>query len=68
MNFSTCDHRLCVVVIIFLVSVLGGVLAGVILFLLGLSKAAAVVLGGAVVAGIFGIMMSAANYIARREE
>lgn len=60
-------HRVCTVVILVLASLVAGLLTGIGWVLLGGEPLAAVQAGGAVLAGCFGICMSAAAYMSRQD-
>ena len=62
-----CNHRVYEVVIVFLVSVIAGLMAGLLLAKLGMSPVSAVGAGAAALAGVFGLGMTAVSYITKRE-
>lgn len=61
-----CNHRLYEVLIAFEASVIFGLLAGLLLVVLGASPLAAVCAGGATIVGCFGITMGAVTYVTKQ--
>ncbi|MEU2788368.1 hypothetical protein [Streptomyces sp. NPDC007100] len=61
-----CNHRVYEVVIVFLLSVVAGLLGGLLWALLGMSPASAVGTGAAVFVGTFGLSMTAVAYIKKQ--
>jgi hypothetical protein len=62
-----CNHRVYEVVIVFLVAVISGLVAGLLLATLGMSPLSAVAAGAAALAGSFGLGMTAIAYIKRQD-
>lgn len=65
---SSCDHRVYHVVVIALVSVITGLVAGIGSVALGQTPRTAVASGGAVLAFIYGAGMTAASHVSKRRE
>ncbi len=65
---STCDHRVYHVVVIALVSVITGLVAGIASVTLGQTPLTAVASGGAVLAFTYGAGMTAASHVSKRRE
>ncbi len=61
-----CNHRVYEVVIVFLVSVIAGLVGGLLWSALGMSPVSAVGTGGAVFVGAFGLSMTAVTYIKKQ--
>ncbi|MFB7572436.1 hypothetical protein [Streptomyces sp. NPDC056165] len=61
-----CNHRVYEVVIIFLASVVAGLLAGLLWAALGMSSVSAIGTGAAVFAGVFGLCMTAVAYVKKQ--
>ncbi|MEU6119248.1 hypothetical protein ABZ840_32500 [Streptomyces sp. NPDC047117] len=62
-----CNHRVYEVVIVFLLSVITGLTAGVLLSLLGTPPVSAVAAGAAAFAATFGLGMTAVAYIKKQD-
>lgn len=61
-----CNHRVYEVVIVFLVSVVAGLVAGLLWTTLGMSPVSAVATGAAVFAAAFGLCMTAVAYVKKQ--
>ncbi|NGO46835.1 hypothetical protein [Streptomyces ureilyticus] len=61
-----CNHRVYEVVIVFLVSVVAGLMGGLLWAALGMSPVSAVGTGAAVFVGVFGLCMTAVAYIKKQ--
>jgi hypothetical protein len=61
-----CNHRVYEVVIVFLVSVVAGLMSGLLWVALGMSPVSAVGTGAVVLAGVFGLCMTAVAYVKRQ--
>lgn len=61
-----CNHRVYEVVIVFLVSVVAGLVTGVVWAALGMSPVSVVGTGAAVFAGAFGLCMTAVTYVKKQ--
>lgn len=65
---SNCDHRVYHVVVVVLVSVITGLVAGIGSLALGQTSLAAVASGGAVLAFTYGAGMTAASHVSKRQQ
>ncbi|MDX2680136.1 hypothetical protein [Streptomyces soliscabiei] len=65
---STCDHRVYHVVVVALVSVITGLVAGIGSVVLGQTHLTAVASGGAVLAFTYGAGMTAMSHVSRRQQ
>ncbi|MEW2394495.1 hypothetical protein [Streptomyces sp. NPDC046862] len=61
-----CNHRIYEVVIVFLVSVIGGLAGGLLWATLGMSLVSALGAGAGVFAGVFGLCMTAVAYVKKQ--
>lgn len=61
-----CNHRVYEVVIVFLVSVVAGLMGGLLWAALGMSAVSAVGTGAAVFVGAFGLCMTAVTYVKKQ--
>ncbi|KUN95308.1 hypothetical protein AQJ67_35475 [Streptomyces caeruleatus] len=65
---STCDHRVYHVVVVALVSVITGLVAGIGCVVFGQTPLTAVASGGAVLAFTYGAGMTAASHVSKRQQ
>ncbi|MCI3278780.1 hypothetical protein [Streptomyces cylindrosporus] len=63
-----CNHRVYEVVIVFLLSIVAGLVAGLVWAALGMAPASAIGAGAAVFAGAFGLCMTAVAYVKKQTD